>query len=305
MKRTAGWALGAVVALALAAGCDGSTDDPGAGPGSGATTDPSASASTDPGPVVTCPDDVALDPDPALPDAVPDGATSVRLCAAAPGEVTPPLDALTTNVSGVVQAVNDQPVVTRHCSDRQLPTYQLAFGYPDGTSFVVAGRYTECGELLVGSARRARAAPVLDRFVRALKTQRAGLPRPSSSVRAADLDCAQPPERFTWPLADPTELAVAVLCVGAIDEPAKARRATIGSDDLAVLERNMATSTTSTEGMFCPYNPRGRWIVGVNGWGDPITMEAGCVGFGLHGAEVWIPRGRARAIVQDLASRAR
>ena len=82
---------------------------------SGSSSDTSESASEsptgDPGPVVTCPDATLLDPDPALPDEVPEGATSVRLCDGGADKVTPPVDALTTDVASVVSAVNDQRLV--------------------------------------------------------------------------------------------------------------------------------------------------------------------------------------------------
>ena len=107
------------VAVLLLAGCDGSGDpepDPSAaGSSSSGDTSESASGSPtgDPGPVVTCPDATLLDPDPALPNEVPEGATSVRLCDGGADKVTPPMDALTTDVASVVSAVNDQPLVDR------------------------------------------------------------------------------------------------------------------------------------------------------------------------------------------------
>lgn len=315
MKRRV---LVAAAALVLLAGCDGSPGERDARPSatSGGTSDgtvaTSSSASdppTDVGPLVECPD-LVVEPDPALPDAVPAGATSVRLCAAEPDEITPPVDALTTDVASVVAAVNDQPLVSRRCADRQLPTYQLAFGYPDGSTFVVAGRFTRCAELLVGSARRARAKPALDAFVRLLLEQRSTTRPPSgAAVDAADLDCRQPREDWTRSLGDPTGLTVAALCFGRWRDPGpRTRRVVIPPDDLRVLVASMATDTVSEDDAFsCPYfSPTDHWIVGANAWGDPITMTRGCRGLTLSppGRE-WRPRGEARQIVERLIARAR
>lgn len=307
------WVLVAVLGLAPLTACDGSGDVSDAKPSpsaaSSATESESGSATpTDPGPVVECPTNIVLDPDPALPDAVPDGATSVRLCAAAPGEVSPPVDALTTNVTGVVQAVNDQMVVTRGCADRQLPVYQLAFGYPDGTDFVVTGRFTGCGELLVGSTRRAHAQPALDRFVRLLSTQRAtSSPPAGAAVDPGDLSCKQPSQHWTRELGDPTGLTVAILCFGNWREPGpRTRRVVIGARDLATLVRSMRTDTVPPDEFSCPYySPIDFWIVGANAWGDPITMDRGCNGHTLSSGREWKPRGEARRLVEHLIDRAR
>lgn len=293
--------------LLVVAGCDGSSEEPDARPDdttTSASTSATTSPSGDPGPVVECPDDVA-EPDPGLPDAVPDGATSVRLCDGGADRVTPPLDALTTGVASVADAVNGQPLAVRNCADRQLPTYQLAFGYPDGSSFTVAGRFTGCGELLVGSARRAKAGPALHEFVGLLVEQRSILPPPGRTVDPADIDCAQPREDWTWPLADPTGLTVGVLCVGDVQRPERARRATVPPDDLDTLVASIGTHTVSTAGQFCPFVAKGSWIVGANAWGDPVTMPRGCLGLTIEGDLEWLPRGQARGIVKRLAGQAR
>lgn len=290
------------VAVLLLAACSGSGDEPEAGTSSSASATPVPSEPTETGPVVRCPRDTQ-EIDPALPDEVPDGATSVRLCDGGADKVTPPVDALTTDVESVVSAVNDQPLARKGCVDLRIPEYQLAFGYPDGTRFVVAGRFTACAELLVGSARRAKAGPPLRTFIESIVAQRAATTAPEP-VDPAVLDCAQPRELWTWPLADPTGLTVAALCVGDPQQPGGARPVPIPPDALETLTASMATDTVETGGMFCSV-PRRYWIVGANAWGDPVTMDYGCVGLTLSGERDWTPRRPARSIIQGLVAEAR
>ena len=314
--------LAVAAAVVLLAGCDGSGDgaDPspstgessgaGSGGSSGEATDTATTATTT-APIgqdeaVACPRDVA-EPDPALPDAVPEGATSVRLCAGGDDEVTPPGDALVTDVAAVVAKVNAQPVVTRGCADRRLPTYQLAFGYPDGSTFVVAGRFTGCAELLVGSARRAKAEPPLNAFVDGLLAQREAATPPDRSPKPASLDCAQPHQDWTGGLVDPTGLTVAVLCFGPPRHPERARRVAVPPADLRTLTASMGSDTRSTDDIFTtPYfGGADHWLVGTNAWGDPITVSRGILGLTLANGLEWLPRGEARQIIRELVDRAR
>lgn len=309
--------LAAAAAVVLLAGCDGSGGEadpsPSAGDGSSdvssdATTDPTTGAPISQDEAVACPDGV-VELDPELPDEVPEGATSVRLCAGGDDEVTPPTDALVTEVAAVVARVNDQPVVTRGCADRRLPTYQLAFGYPDGSTFVVAGRFTGCAELLVGSGRRAKAGPPLRTFVDSLVAQRASAVPPDRAIDPADLDCAREQEDRTFPLGEPTGLTVAVLCLGNPEQPARARRVMISPDQLATLVESMRTHTTAEDEMFgCSIflsAPTDHWIVGANAWGDPVTMKRVCLGLSYGPDREWRPRQQAKAIIQRLIDRAR
>ncbi|MDZ5621478.1 lipoprotein [Nocardioides sp. HM23] len=291
--------LATAVAVLLLAGCSESGNEPEAGAGS-PTTPSTTTTSSEPaetGPVVRCPRGTQ-EIDPALPDQVPEGATSVRLCDGGADKVTPPVDALTSDVESVVTAVNEQPLERRGCVELRIPEYQLAFGYPDGTRFVVAGRFTACAELLVGSARRAKAGPPLRTFVASLGAQRATA-TPPEPIDPAALDCAQPRELWTWPLADPRELAVAALCVGDPQHPGRARMVPIPPDDLETLTASMATDTVETSGMFCSAARPRYWIVGANAWGDPVTMDYGCIGLTLSGELDWTPRGPAREILRD------
>lgn len=298
--------LATVAVVALVAGCDGSGGDPDPKPSAGTGSGPaSESLTADPGPIVTCPDATLLDPDPALPDAVPVGATSVRLCDGGADKVTPPVEALTAEVATVVDAVNGERPVDRRCVDRRVPEYQLAFGYPDGTSFVVAGRFTGCAELLVGSVRRARARPPLRTFIEELRTQQAAATPPDQSVGTEDLDCAQQPSQV--PVFPPTDLTVAVLCFGPAERPARANKVPIPPVDLTTLVRSMQSDTSSSRGSLeCAVFARKEfWLVGVTAWGDPITARKGCFGLQVEGYEEWTPRGPARGIIRQLVAEAR
>lgn len=298
---------GVAAALLLLSACDGSPSEPDAGPSGSPTdgtevTDASSDPPIDQADAVTCPDAV-VEPDPGLPDAVPAGATSVRLCAGGDDEVTAPEDALVTDVPAVVAAVNGQRVTGRSCADLKLPTYQLAFGYPDGSTFVVAGRFTGCGELLVGSGRRAQAGPPLRAFIDRLLQQRESATPPDRAGQDS-LDCAQPREDRTWPLGDPTGLTVAVVCSGDPEHPGRARQVRVPSADLATLADSMAR-TVETGGAFCPPRVSRYWIVGRNAWGDPVTLDDGCIGLAVRDDRDWVPRGPARALLTDLVAQAR
>lgn len=294
---------GASVAVVLLSGCEGSDDEPDAEPRPTQST--SADQPTDPGPVVRCPRDVA-EPDPELPDEVPEGATSVRLCDGGADRVTPPVDALTTDVASVVDAVNDQPVVERPCADHQLPTYQLAFGYPDGTRFVVAGRFTGCAELLVGSARRGKAQPPLRTFVDLLLAQRSGV-EPPAPVDPADLDCAQQSREWTLPLGDPADMTAAVVCVGRPEDPGQARRVVVPERALETLVASVRSDTGPPRATFgCGgFNLSEPWIVTVTAWGDPFVMTKDCLDYRITDELTWQPRGAANGVLGRLIRRAR
>lgn len=292
---------GALSVAVLMTGCSDASDEPDAEPRPSATGSPSeepgSTAPTDVGPIVECPRDV-VEIDPELPDAVPEGATSVRLCDGGADEVAAPVDALTTDVASVVAAVNDQPVVTRNCADRQLPAYQLAFGYPDGTRFVVAGRFTLCGELLVGSVRRARAQPALRTFGDLLWAQREELD-PPPPLEPETIRCDQPRRDQSDVLLDDVGLAVAVFCLDG-------KRTVLPPADRATLVASWRRHVVPTETTFgCVMPLRGAVIVGANSWGDPVTLTWDCLGFSVSDDLEWRPRGPARKIVLELARQAR
>ena len=145
-------AAAAVLTATLASGGDGRDSD-----------DTTAS---DPPSIVECPpikvrngtaEGTAIDqPDPAAPAAVPEGATSARLCQG-PGTVFDvPADALTTDVEGLVDAINglEETGAPEVCTMDLGPGYRIAFGYDDGSTFVVSGQLYGCHTLVVGNGYR-------------------------------------------------------------------------------------------------------------------------------------------------------
>lgn len=105
--------------------------------------------------------------DPHAPDAVPAGATSVRLCQGTGTELPDAGTLLTDRVGRVVTAVND---LEQHAEKPEMcpmdmgPGYRMVFGYADGSSFTVSGRTYGCRELVVGSAYRIPATEPLEEF---------------------------------------------------------------------------------------------------------------------------------------------
>lgn len=121
----------------------------------------------DPPPVVECPpikiqdgtaQGSAIDqPDPDAPGAVPEGATSARLCQGPGTTFEVPDDALVTDVDELVAEVNALPETGEPevCTMDLGPGFRIAFGYDDGSTFVVSGQLYGCRTLVVGNGYRA------------------------------------------------------------------------------------------------------------------------------------------------------
>ncbi|WP_168798183.1 hypothetical protein, partial [Nocardioides sp.] len=239
------------------------------------------------------------------PDAVPDGAVSVRLCQGAGTPIDAPDDALISNVGTMVALVNglektEKPEV---CTMDLGPGYRLVFGYDDGSTFVVSGRLYGCRELVVGSGYRADAQAPWGRFIDLLREQRAGLDPPAPpDVSAAD--CAIQPAPS--PVGLPQDLAVAALCIGS-------RRAEISAEDLALLVEDMRAHTEPGVAYpDCGDAPPYPSIDGIGAWGDRITIRSECgIGFfpifdasGTTLGSTWIAGDDARKVIQRLIDRA-
>jgi hypothetical protein len=134
----------------------------------------------EPSPVVECPPapkDGAIDPidvpDPAAPDAVPEGATSARLCQGPGMEFQAPDAALVTDVEALVAAVNAlEPTGPPEVCTLDLgPGYRIAFGYDDGSTFVVSGQLYGCHTLVVGSGYRTNPEAAEKEFRTLLRAQ--------------------------------------------------------------------------------------------------------------------------------------
>jgi hypothetical protein len=176
-RTTAAGALGVVGVIAGAAALTAAlAGGDGGGSGEGQVADPP--------PVVTCPPAKAKDgvvqaspidaPDPSLPDAVPTGATSARLCQGAGTTFQVPADALVTDVGDLAAAVNgleatEAPDV---CTMDLGPGFRIAFGYGDGSTFVVSGQLYGCHTLTVGSGYRADPEAAQSEFESLLQAQR-------------------------------------------------------------------------------------------------------------------------------------
>lgn len=116
------------------------------------------------------------EPDPDAPAAVPEGATSARLCQG-PGTVMDRLPdrALVSGVDRLVAAVNDLEVAPEDmaCTADLGPGFRVAFGYDDESTFVVTGQLYGCRSVLVGSGYRLGADPIPRLFTDLLAEQRA------------------------------------------------------------------------------------------------------------------------------------
>ncbi len=114
-------------------------------------------------------------PDPAAPSTVPEGATSARLCQGPGTTFDVPADALVTGVDDLVAAVNDLEVTGEPevCTMDLGPGYRIAFGYDDGSSFVISGQLYGCHTLVVGSTYRADPEAAQAAFLELLEAQQA------------------------------------------------------------------------------------------------------------------------------------
>ena len=192
MVGTAGAvAAAAVLTATLASGGDG--------------TDATDTASEGPAFVVECPpitvgkDGIAEgadEPDPDAPDAVPEGATSARLCQGVGTAFEVPEDPLVTGVDGLVAAINDQDVTGEPevCTMDLGPGYRIAFGYDDSSTFVVSGQLYGCHTLVVGSGYRADPEAAQAAFLGLLAEQQ----READGGRRASPTSPTCPAR-TWP----------------------------------------------------------------------------------------------------------
>ncbi|MDZ5621475.1 hypothetical protein SFC88_11580 [Nocardioides sp. HM23] len=123
----------------------------------------------DPAAVVECPpikvrdgvaEGSAIDqPDPDAPDAVPEGATSARLCQGPGTTFRAPDEPLVdqADVADLVQTINalEEAPEPQMCTMDLGPGFRIAFGYDDGSTFVVTGQLYGCRTLVVGSGYRA------------------------------------------------------------------------------------------------------------------------------------------------------
>lgn len=249
-----------------------------------AATPPESTGSSGAGdPVATaCPDHPGLiafdDLQDDLPDAVPAGATSARLCTGSFISGVQPLDALTTDVATLVDAVNGLPEGESACTDEGLVGYRLVFGYPDGSTYPVAGVFSGCGYVVAGSGYRDDPEVPLETFVGLLREQRATQSAPYGVGEVDPPRCGEVVANVTHAVADPTEMVAARLCIGRAE-------ITIPAEDLPALIEDLRTHQSSRMTVGC--RAISTRIVGITRWGDPFSLhsECGTDSYELPGAE--------------------
>ena len=287
----AGAAAVAVVVAGTAIAFQRSPDSPSAGPAKATETrSPYDAPACPPPPRPGRP--AAVDhPRAGAPDAVPEGATSVRLCQGDGTSFDVPSDALVSSVSTIVDEINglrktDPPAV---CPEDYGPGYRLSFGYADGSTFVVSGKLYGCRELVVGSGYRSDATAAWQSFIKVLRGQREmSTPLPGSGT-IENLTCAG---GFSSPVAVTADITQAVYC------PGGGTPVPIPEDQLKVLVADMAENTgSSTTHRMCNI-PRS--IVAITAWGDQLVLQGICHDF-VAGDQTWTPGPQAQQILDDLS----
>ncbi|WP_183099081.1 hypothetical protein [Nocardioides pelophilus] len=276
----------------------------------------------DPAPPVACPPAEAKDgvvqgseidqPDPDAPDSVPEGATSARLCQGPGTTFRAPDDALTTGVDDLVAAINaleptGEPEV---CTMDLGPGFRIAFGYDDGSAFVVSGQLYGCHTLVVGSGYRSDPEAAQAAFLTALEGQQPGQESTETTTDAEGLAC---PDDGSYSYSEPAggpsldevlgDLETAILCVP--DGTGAQVSAAIEPADLALLVEDMATHQSNSV-LRCALPPPYPTIVAEDSVGTRVVLFSECgTGFWrLPNGMAWMPGKDAVAILDRLVSEA-
>ncbi len=244
------------------------------------------------------------EPDPDAPDAVPEGATSARLCQGVGTELEVPEEALVSGVDDLVAAVNAQDVTgePQMCTMDLGPGYRIAFGYDDGSSFVVSGQLYGCHTLVVGSGYRADPEAAQAAFLGLLdEQQRDADGETSADAAAADLACSY--DQPVFPTGNHADLTAAILCID--DGSGTQESAEIDEADLELLVHDMATHQ-STAVLRCAAAPPWPTIIGADDAGTAIAIPSECgTGFWrLPNGMAWMPSQEAVAILDELVEEA-
>jgi len=268
-----------------------------------------------------CPDSPGprkmLNPDPGAATLAP-GAIGVRLCHPGGFPWQPPADALTHDVGSLISAINDLPPSTSNgvCTLEDGLTWAMSFQYAEGHTRLIEGVTYSCGGVQLGTHSRGSAGDasrVLDQFREALSLQRKDQQPPVVAVVGMDLQCNQPnpewgPGGSLMGLGDPVELSRAVLCWRhETESDLPSSEAPISSADLQVLlddlnHRRPGPEVTEQE-CVGPDVIHYR-ILGVNAWGDRLSLDGYCGAFDLSGSnsDVWRPAPETQAIFARLVS---
>lgn len=242
-------------------------------------------------------------PDPDAPDAVPEGATSARLCQGVGTVFDVPEEALVTGVDDLVAAVNDLDVTgaPEMCTMDLGPGYRIAFGYDDTSTFVVSGQLYGCHTLVVGSGYRADPEAAQAAFLGLLELQQEADGETTDNAGADELSCT---DEVSGVGVDLRALTAAILCID--DGSGTQVSSVIDPSDLEFLVEDMATHQTSAV-LRCAAAPPWPTIIATNASGDPVTIPSECATsfWRLPNGMAWSPSQEAVAILDSLVSEAR
>jgi hypothetical protein len=254
-------------------------------------------------------------PDPDAPDAVPEGATSARLCQGPGTTFGVPDEALTTGVDDLVAAVNDlEPTGPPEVCTLELgPGYRIAFGYDDGSTFVVSGRLYGCQSVVVGSGYRTSPEAAQAAFLELLDAQQQEADGASPDDAAtADPSCPDDGAQqysYNEPIGGPSfeeilsGLTAAILCIDDGSGPASTE---IDDADLEQLAHDMAINQ-STAVLRCAAATPFPAIFATDADGKLLAIfsECGTSFWRLPNGKAWMPSDDAVAILDRLVSEAR
>jgi len=169
--------------------------------------------------------------------------------------------------------VNAQPEGFEGCRGPMGDRFLLLLAYPDGSQRRVSLDFSGCGSMTVGGVNRLHPDQPYQTFLDLLREQRrtatppAEVPAPACLVPYSD----------SSPLAGPSEMVAARLCVSYGDGGSTTSAAVPASDLEAILAAWRGGPRTPAEkGPGCgPTTPT--WVLsGVTRWGDPVQITAEC-----------------------------
>ncbi|PWN04656.1 hypothetical protein DJ010_03275 [Nocardioides silvaticus] len=242
-------------------------------------------------------------PDPGAADAVPQDATSARLCQGPGSAIDVPDEALVRGVDDLVAAVNGLVVAPedQFCTQELGPGFRIAFGYDDRSTFVVSGQLYGCRTVVVGSTYRngadAARAAVLDLL--ADQRQAEGGSSENGAPSAPTCSYDEPAQPADYEVA----FTAAVLCID--DGNGTQLSSEIDAADLELLVADMKTN--QTDGVLrCGVEPPWPTIVGTDDTGTAIAIpsECGTAFWRLPNGRAWAPSKDAVAILDGLVEAA-
>ena len=250
-------------------------------------------------------------PQAGIPDAVPKGATSARLCAGNGHPLDLPEDALVEDVGRLVEAVNDLRRAEKDiaCTQELGYGYRILFGYPDGSGYQVSGALYGCEFVITGPDQRLGAADLLEEYGDLLRQQRAQ--RGHATLNPNVVSTIVCDSHVPVPaVATPEDLHVAALCVRTAQGYLKAP---VSAAELAVLRDDLQHNVQRVAFPQCP-DATELTLVGLTVWGETVALPSVCGSSQLEVIEPWstanwprswLPSQAARQIIDDITSRAR